>query len=70
MKMLYKTEDVISVDRGAAGVERQPIYERRVVTKILVSKISLEKQKKALEEELAQVNLDLSQIAEDERDAQ
>ena len=66
--MLKKLEEKISVDAGdGSGLKQHHIYEKKVVTKIRISKITLIQRKKDLEEELAQINLDLSQINEDEK---
>ena len=66
MANLKKTEDKIKVDSGGKITEHS-IYEKKVVTKIQVNKITLLKRKEELEAELAQLNLDLAQITEDEQ---
>jgi hypothetical protein len=64
--MIKKTDDKIKVD-GSNGIEEYFIYEKIVKTKILVNKPLLLKRKDELQAELDQINLDLSQIVDDEK---
>ena len=63
---LTKTNEIIQVDKNGK-LEQQHIYEKKVVVKIRVNKEVLTKRKIELEEELAQINFDLSQIIDDEK---
>ena len=65
MANLKKTLQKIKVDNGGV-VQEHYIYEKKVVTKITVNKITLLRRKAEIEAELAQINLDLAQITEDE----
>ena len=63
--MLFKTGNKIKVDTPT-GIKSHDIYEKRVMTKLTVNKPLLIQRKQELEDELHQINLDLSQITEDE----
>ena len=65
--MLKKTGEKIKVDKGDGTLVDQDIYEKVVKTKILVNKSVLIRRKAELEEELAEVNLHLAQIDNDEK---
>ena len=66
--MLTKTSEKIKVDLGD-GMKEHIVYEKNVLTKIRVNKPILLKRKKEIEAELMQINLDLSQIEDDEKNS-
>ncbi len=63
---LKKTGEKIKIDKNGQVSEIHQ-YEKIQKVKVIVNKEVLQKRKANLEEELAQVNLDLAQIADDEK---
>ena len=65
MALVKRTGDVPVEKDGK--IVRLKMYEKKVVTTVIINRDTLEKRKAELETELQQINIDLAQIAQDEQ---